>query len=382
MRALCLLVASFLAPLAASSPARTHPRLQAAPVDTSSAPRIEADRYATEFGTIFRGELLNTKFTIYNHGQSDLTIQKITNSCQCTASSFTIDGKTWIEAELRDATQLGVLSPGEEALLEVKMRTAIATTPGKDAAISKAIRIYSNDPNRRVMNLELNATMISPFTIEPTTIDFGVVHKGTRAKRSAVIWSDTLGDFPITGATSPSPEFVTVTATRVATDPGVPPTWRIDAELAPTTPIGDVISHVDLVLDHARVKEIQLQVHYAVESNVVFIDNKPDHGELLDFEVMTAGTAKTIELTVENGDASVPYLLRSAALSNCRPTSTGFVCEVIEVERGMKYVVKVTAPGTLGKTSYFQGDLVLTADHPDVPLRKVRYRGWYKQGSP
>lgn len=352
-----------------------------APLEPAGTPRIEADRYGDDFGTVYRGEVLHSTFTLVNRGDADLEIQKLTNSCQCTASRFTIDGKAWEEAQLRDTRMLGVLSPGEEAVLEVVMRTAAATTPGDEKAISKAIRVYSNDPSRGVLSLTMSATMTSPFTVEPGLLDFGVVRKGMGAKCSAVIWSDALGEFPITGAKAPTPELLTVKATRVATEPGVPPTWRIDAELAPTTPMGSVLGHIELTVDHPRVKEIQVQVRYAVEPCVTFADNKPDQANLLDFEVMTAGTAKTVELVIENSDPRVPYLLRDVQLKDCRPTSEGFAAELVEVEKGMKYVVKVTAPAKLGKASYFTGSLVLNADHPDLPVRKVPFRGWYKSAT-
>jgi len=345
-----------------------------------AAPRIEADHETDDFGTVYRGERLSSKFTLINRGDADLVIRKITNECQCTASRFTIDGKSWEEEQLKGAKELGVLSPGEEAQLEVVMRTAIAMTPGDEKAVSKAIRVHSNDPARAILALTMKATMISPFTLEPAVIDFGVVRKGVEAKRSAVIWSDVLGDFPITGVTVPNPERLAVKATRVETKAGLPPTWRIEAELLPGVPIGEVVGHFDLTVDHPRVKEIQVQVRYSVEPSVSFIDNKEDDTELLDFGQMARGTTKTIELTIENGDPRIPYLLSDAQLKECRPTSEGFVAEVVEIEKGMKYVVKVTAPATLGKTTYFQGDLVLSATHPDVPLHKVRYRGWYKSG--
>ncbi len=350
----------------------------APPIDPALAPRIESDCYKAEFGTVYRGEKLKKLFKLKNSGKSDLTINEIRNSCSCAASKFTVDGRTFGEDELREAKRLGVLSPGEEAELEVELKTAAATTPGKEAELSKAIRIYSNDPVRAVLTLTLDATMISPFTVDPMTIDFGVVRKGAGAKLSAIVQSELLGDFKITTATSPNPELMSVALTRVATEPGAAPTWRIDAEISPAAPMGAFASHVELAVDHERVKEILIPVHFSVEANVRFVDNKPDRGDLLDFDVMTPGTPKTIELTIENGDAAMPYMLKSAQVSNCRPKAEGFVVEVIEVEKGMKYVVKLTAPGTLPTSSYFQGDLVLTAEHPDVPLRKVRFRGWYK----
>ena len=349
-----------------------------APIEGTAAPRIEADRDGVDFGVVFRGERLTSSFTLANRGDADLVIEKITAECTCTASRFTIDGRSLEEAELKSARQLGVLSPGEEAQLEVVLRTAVAMGPGDEKVISKSIRVHSNDPARAIFKLAIKATMISPFTVEPKALDFGVVRKGAAAKCAAVIWSDQLGDFPITGVSVPQPDRLAVKATRVETKPGLPPTWRVEAELLPAAPIGTVEGHVDLAVDHPRVKEIRLLVRWVVEPSISFTDNKEDDAELLDFGQLAPGAPRTVELTIVNGDARVPYLLRDAQLKECRPTSEGFVAEVVEIEKGMKYVVKLTAPQTLGKTSYFHGNVELTADHPDVPVRRVRYRGWFK----
>jgi len=362
--------------------AGAHPAgREAPPVDPALAPKLEIDPYAVDFGTVFRGEKLRKSFTLKNGGKSDLTISEIRNSCSCAASKLTIDGRTIEEQELKESRRLGVLSPGEEATLEVELKTASASTPGKDADLSKPIRIHSNDPATPVATVTLAATMISPFTVEPPRLDFGVLRKGAGAKRSAVVWSDQLGDFLVTGATSPNPELLTVSVTRVETEAGKPPTWRIDAEVSPAAALGAFASHVELQVAHDRVKEIVIPIGLSVEPNVTFADNKPDTVELLDFGYMTPGEGKTVELNVENGDAAIPYLLHGAAIGTCRPSSEGFKVETTEIEKGMKYRVKVSAPPELGKATYFQGDIVLTADHPDVPVKKLRFRGWYQAQS-
>jgi len=358
--------------------AGAHPAgRDAAPVDPALAPKLEVDSWAVDFGTVFRGEKLRKSFQLKNVGKSDLVINEIRNSCSCAASKLTIDGHVIEEQELKESKRLGVLSPGEEATLEVELKTATATTPGKEAELNKPVRIHTNDPATPVATVTLTATMISPFTVEPPRIDFGVVRKGAGAKRSAIVWSDQLGDFLVTGATSPNPELLKVSVSRVETEAGKPPTWRIDAEVSAAAALGAFASHVELQVAHDRVKEIVIPIGLSVEPNVQFIDNRPDTVELLDFGVMTAGEGKSIELTVENGDAAIPYVLHGAAIGTCRPSSEGFAVETVEVEKGMKYRVKITAPAELGKATYFQGDIVLTADHPDGPLKKLRIRGWY-----
>jgi len=348
-----------------------------APQDDRAAPRLEADRYEEKFGTVYRGEVLKATFTLTNTSTTDVAIQKISNNCQCIASRFVLGGRSFGKDELAEAKNLGVLKPGEAALLEVQMRTAAASVPGKDNAVSKAVRVHTDDPARKVLELAMKATMISPFTVEPLALDFGMVRRGEGGQVEAVIWSDQLGEFPVTGARVPPREPLAASVTRVETAPGLPPTWRVVVELRRDAPLGAATTNVELAVDHERVKEIQIPLQYAVVPSVTFTDNRPDAAELLDFEKLPAGAAKTIELTVENVDRAVPYLLRAAQLKECRPSSEGFTAEVVEVEAGMKYVVKVTAPARAGKSSYFTGDLVLTADHPDVPLRTIRFRGWY-----
>ncbi len=348
-----------------------------APEDDRAKPRLEADRYEEKFGTVYRGEVLKATFTLTNRGTSDVAIQKITNTCQCIASRFVLGERTFGKDELAEAKDLGVLKPGEEALLEVNMRTAAASVPGKDTAVSKAVRVHTDDPARKVLELAMKATMISPFTVEPLALDFGVVRRGEGGRLSAVVWSDQLGEFRVTGASVPAREPLVARVERVETKPGLPPTWRVDVELRPDAPMGTVTTHVEIAVDHERVKEIHIPLQFTVEPSVSFVDNVPDAAELLDFGKMAAGAPKTIELAIKNAARAVPYVLRSAQLKECRPSSEGFVAEVVEVEAGMKYVVRVTAPARVGKSSYFTGDLVLSADHPDVPLRSIRFRGWY-----
>jgi len=357
----------------------------APPIDPAVAPRLEVDSYKVDFKTVYRGENLKHTFKLRNSGHSDLTVNEIRNSCACAASRLRIDGRTIEEKELKESKRLGVLAPGEEAELDVELKTAVAPTPGKDAPLSKPVRIYTNDPARAVTVLTLEATMISPFTVEPERFDFGVLRKGAGATLSATLRSDQLGDFTVTQATSPNPELMQVRFEPIAATTAAERAFRIDVEVSAAAPLGSFASHVELALSHDRVKAIVIPVHLNIEPNVFITDNRPDKVELLDFEVMSLGHAKTIELTIENGDRSIPYVLKDVAIGSCRPSPNGFAVEMVEVEKGMKYTVKLTAPPEIGAAKYFQGDLVLNAEHPDLPLRKVRFRGWYKddkQGSP
>jgi len=44
--------------------------------------------------------------------------------------------------------------------------------------------------------------------------------------------------------------------------------------------------------------------------------------------------------------------------------------------------VKITAPKSLMQARFVNGDVILTADHPDLPVKKVKFRGWFKPPQP
>jgi len=343
-------------------------------------PRIECDSYKADFGEIYRGERVFHTFTIRNRGSGDLVLKEIRSTCSCAVAKLTIGDLVLREEDLKERNEkrwIGAVRPGLEAQLEVELRSAKTTLPGKDVHLNKQIRIVSNDPARPSLPLTLEATMMSPFEIEPEKFDFGRVKKGAGATLSAVMYSDRLGAFEVRPAPSPYDKFLRVTVTRVPVEATLPPTWRVEATVDPSAPLGNFNSHVDLAIDHPRVSELVLPVFLTVEPNVSFTGNRPEGGEFLDFETMNGAEDKTVELRIENGDAAVPYAPTQVTVE-ARPLSDAFRTELVEIEKGMKYLLRLTAPKELSKSRFFQGDVVLTADHPDLPVKKIRFRGWFR----
>ncbi len=348
--------------------------------ESGPPPRIESDSYKAEFGEVFRGEKLYRTFKLKNSGPGDLVIQEVRSSCACAVAKFTIGDKTYSTEELKEAKRVGTLKTGEEAIVEVELKTAKAMVPGREVVLSKVLRIFSNDPTRNPLVLTLEAKMTSPFVLEPENFSFGRVKRTSGATLSAILYSDQLKPFVISGARSANPDVLKVTATKIAEDEKRPPTWRIDATVLPGAPLGNFYSHIELTVDHERVKEIQIPVDLMVEPDVSFIGNRPDGSDYLDFDVMSGEEEKTLELRIENDDASHPYVPTNVTVE-ARPLSDAFRVELVEVQKGMKYVVKVTAPKALSKSKFFQGDVVITSDHPDLPVKKVHFRGWFRTAS-
>lgn len=350
-----------------------------APAPSSGPPgKIECDSYKHTFPEAFRGEKLHHTFKLKNSGAGDLTLQEIRNSCSCSAAELHIHDKVLTQEEIKRSKMLGVLKPGETADLEVELKTAETSTPGHDLPVTKLVRVFSNDPTLNPLILTIEAKVVTPFTLEPEKLDFGKVKHGHGATASAVLQGGKLGDFRINAAHSPNEEFMKVRFEKIGGDDVTVPSYRIDAELLPSMQLGSYVNHVELLIDHERVKSISIPLQATVEPNVTFVGNTKDGSDRVDFGMLKGDEDVTVEVKIENGEPKVPYLPTSVTV-DAKPSSELLKAELVEIEKGIKYVVKLTVPKSLAKARFFQGSLTINADHPDVPMKKITFRGWFKR---
>jgi len=250
--------------------------------------------------------------------------------------------------------------------------------PNHDLPLTKLVRVFTNDPTLNPLILTIEAKVVTPFTLEPEKLDFGKVKRGHSATASAILKGGKLGDFKINEAHSPNTEIMSVKFEKIGGDDVTIPTYRVDAELLPSAPLGSFVNHIELLIDHDRVKSISIPLQAIVEPNVTFVGNTKDGSDRIDFGMLQGDQDVTIEVKIENGEPKVPYV-PTAVTVDAKPSSDAMKSELIEVEKGMKYVVKLTVPKSIAKARFFQGNLTITADHPDVPVKKITFRGWFKR---
>lgn len=349
------------------------------PAPSSGPPgKIECDSYKHTFPEAFRGEKLRHTFTLKNAGTGDLTLQEIRNSCSCSAAELHIHDKVLSSDDIKRSKMLGVLKPGETAQLDIELKTGESSLPGHDLPMTKLVRVFSNDPTLNPLILTIEAKLVTPFTLEPERMDFGKVKHGHAAKASVVLQGGRLGDFKITDAHSPNTEIMKVSYEKIAGDDVTIPSYRIDAELLPGMQLGSYVNHIELFIDHERVKTISIPLQAIVEPNVSFVGNTKDGSDRIDFGMLKGDEDVTVEVKIENGEPKVPYVPTSVTI-DAKPSSDALKSELVEIEKGMKYVVKLTVPKSLAKARFFQGSLTINADHPDVPSKKITFRGWFKR---
>lgn len=113
------------------------------------------------FGKVYKNEEVEHFFMFENRGTKDLIIEDIKASCGCIIS---------------EATTPKVL-PGMSEGIIVILRGVPDT-----GAISKNIKIYSNDPDTPVYSLKLLGEIVEDITINTRQISFGFIPKGEKVK--------------------------------------------------------------------------------------------------------------------------------------------------------------------------------------------------------
>ncbi len=126
-----------------------------------SQPDIFFEEPVYNFGKVYKNVDVEHFFMFENRGTEDLIIENIKASCGC------------IVSEATTSKVLPGMSEGIVAILK-----GIPDT----GAISKNIKIYSNDPDTPVYTLKLLGEIIEDITINTWQISFGCVPKGKKVE--------------------------------------------------------------------------------------------------------------------------------------------------------------------------------------------------------
>jgi hypothetical protein len=102
------------------------------------APRLAVEPAAFDFGRVLPERTLSRQFSLRNFGSADLTIERVSTTCGCTAAL--LDDK--------------VVEPGGRATLRVTLETRKYS--GK---VRRSVLIKSNDPLHPTTEIKLEATV-------------------------------------------------------------------------------------------------------------------------------------------------------------------------------------------------------------------------------
>jgi hypothetical protein len=118
------------------APAKAAPR---------PGPMMEVRQTSQDGGTVEEGTVLKYRFTVANHGQSDLEIREVKPSCGCTVPH-------WDK----------LIQPGKEGAIDAEVHTEHFR-----GAILKHLTVISNDPQHPELELSLTAKITPLVQIDP-----------------------------------------------------------------------------------------------------------------------------------------------------------------------------------------------------------------------
>ena len=119
-----------------------------------AAPELQVPDPNFDFGEVFQGDKVLHVYEFTNQGDEALLIERVRSSCGCTA--VLVSEKN--------------LPPGGKGELQANFDSSRFR-----GAVSKTIYLYSNDPVRPVMQLQLQGKVLEIVGVEPNQVNFGLV---------------------------------------------------------------------------------------------------------------------------------------------------------------------------------------------------------------
>ncbi len=144
-------------------------------------PKIEIENPVYDFGQAGQEQVIKHDFTIKNLGKKPLKIEKISQSCTCTASL------------LSDK----VIPPGGSTKLHVEFNTKHAR--GRQTVY---VRVHSNDPYRREVFATITGVVAGIIRISPNFLYLGDIYFGERVHRVIEVYDPGHGELEVKKAYS------------------------------------------------------------------------------------------------------------------------------------------------------------------------------------
>jgi hypothetical protein len=116
----------------------------------ATGPEIALDRSEHDFGDVQVGDVVETKFQVINKGDAPLLIDEVRTSCGCAKA----------------ASRGKEVSPSQKTEISVSY-DSVGLSPGRK---TQSVLIHTNDAKNSVSKFQVFATVIHPFTIEPTNL--------------------------------------------------------------------------------------------------------------------------------------------------------------------------------------------------------------------
>lgn len=334
-------------------------------------PKLAPEPAIHQLGSLYQGDVRQEKFTLRNIDDRAVEIVQVRPTCGCTVASVKKSGSSVAAdpaATLLGTATLVTLEPGETAEVEFEFRSAGVAAHH----FSKRILVFLKGQPDAPVQLPIEGEVKQAVVVAPASLAFGDVPRGEARTLRAELRIVAPIELRVTEVGNAA-DFVR--ATIAPLDPSAGTGYAVDVTLGADAPVGRFSRTLALKTDHPRLAQFQLPIFANVLSDVRFDLHNPFNADLLDFGTTAKGAAASRVIDVVNGRPEVPYRVTEVAVEG--KFAAHFEAAVATLEDGVRYAITLTSDGKLG-TEFFNGRVVVRADHPDLKERVLAFSGWVK----
>lgn len=195
----------------------------------SGGPKIEIEVEYFDMGEIESDEIAEDFIRVFNRGESNLIIAKVTTECNCT------------EGVMLDQ----VIPAGGEGVLRVTVHPS--RIKGYDS--TKTLTLFTNDPNTPKANIKISAVVKPGIVWEPKRLDFGEIPQGQGAEGRIRIRQKQNSPLEILGKIVGESRYVVAELVEIPPEERVAPDkveYDLIVQILPETPVSTQVQNIIL----------------------------------------------------------------------------------------------------------------------------------------
>jgi hypothetical protein len=329
-----LVSASFAtAALAANEPAAAPPAPNT--VEAGTAPKIQFDAQAYEFGKVASGEVIQHTFIVSNAGNAMLAISGVRPSCGCTTAG------AWSKE----------IAPGKTGVIPIQINSSAL-----HGTVEKQVTVTSNDKLQPSVVLRLRGSVWKPIEFSP---QFAALHltADPTSNVTAVVLITNKTDQPVTLSTPVSANQY-FTGTLKTIEPGKQ--FELTVTAVPPFPTGNVMGSISIKTSITNMAALNIPVTAIAPQPALFVIPTT-------VRLSPAVPNQTITQTVTiQATAAQPLTLSEPGVN-----AKGIDVLIKELQPGRRYTLTLKFPEGFQITPGEALELSVKSNYPQFPVIKV-----------
>lgn len=313
---------------------------QVSPTSAGPVPVIEVDQKIADMGVVAKGEKVKATFTIKNVGKAPLEISQVRPTCGCTVASFDKN-----------------IPPGGTGSVVAEVDTSAFNGP-----ISKAVLVFSNDPETPQINLAVKAEVRAFIEVLPRSLLRFNVLQGEPATEKVILASAEIATFKIL-ATEVSGGAYDIKFRELAENERIESKqgsqWEVKVTIPANAPEGMLNHKIVVKTDAPKAPEVTLNVSGLVRPIVQIVPAEVNFGTI----PSDAPVGRNVILINNRSGAELQ-------LTKAEVDDPAFATEVIPLQAGQRYQVAVSLPAGVAKGTH-KATLKITTNDPSRGLIQV-----------